>query len=56
MAVHLSDDNGTEVRAVLEGTRLRFGKLCTNLSVFSLQIVWITSSGGVPRSCVMIEN
>lgn len=23
---------------------------------FSLAMVWMTSSGGVPRSCVMIEN
>lgn len=37
-------------------TRSRFGSDCTNRSVFSLQIVLITSSGGVPRSSVMIEN
>ena len=37
-------------------TRSRFGSDCTKRSVFSLQIVLITSSGGVPRSSVMIEN
>ena len=36
--------------------------MCTHANVgtgfhtFSLHIVWMTSSGGVPRSSVMIEN
>jgi hypothetical protein len=38
------------------GTRCLFGRLWTNLKVFSEAMVAITSSGGVPSSSVMIEN
>ncbi|KAJ1938896.1 hypothetical protein EC988_007455, partial [Linderina pennispora] len=40
----------------LNGTGSRCGSDCTNRSVFSLPMVWMTSSGGVPSSSVMIEN
>ncbi|KAJ2412260.1 hypothetical protein GGF41_006170 [Coemansia sp. RSA 2531] len=43
-------------KRALNDTGLRRGSDCTNRRVFSLPIVWMTSSGGVPSSSVMIEN
>lgn len=52
-----SSDSGSALgNFVANGTFSRLGRLWTNRRVFSLAMVWITSSGGVPRSSVMIEN